>query len=68
MDSHAEVITLNKALKANPNASIDNFVINVIRTVQSKTKPAEMMYPGCSHCAYLTDEFKIITEVLKNVK
>ena len=38
--SHCEVIALNKALKANFNASIDNFVIYVIRTDQSKTKPA----------------------------
>ncbi|MER2028197.1 MAG: T7SS effector LXG polymorphic toxin [Solibacillus sp.] len=66
--SHAEVIALNKALKANPNASLDNFVINVIRTGQNKTKPAGMMFPRCSHCAYLTDEFEIITEVSKNVK
>ncbi|MFP9131276.1 YwqJ-related putative deaminase [Niallia sp. BSM11] len=66
--SHAEVIALNEALKANPNASLDNFVINVIRTGQSRTKPAEMMSPRCPHCAFLTDEFEIITEVSKNVK
>lgn len=66
--SHAEVIALNKALKANPNGSLDNFVINVIRTGQSRTKPAGMMFPRCPHCAYLTDEFEIITEVSKNVK
>lgn len=66
--SHAEVIALNDALKANPNASLDNFVINVIRTGHSRTKPAGMMFPRCPHCAYLTDEFEIITEVYKNVK
>ncbi|MBE5088464.1 hypothetical protein IGI03_10495 [Bacillus thuringiensis] len=66
--SHAEVIALNKALKANPSAGLDNFVINVIRTGQNRTKPAGMMFLRCPHCAYLTDEFEIITEVSKNVK
>jgi hypothetical protein len=66
--SHAEVIALNKALNANPNVSLDNFVLNVIRTGQSRTKPAGMMFPRCPHCAYLTGEFEIITEVSKNVK
>ncbi|WEZ07864.1 YwqJ-related putative deaminase [Priestia flexa] len=67
-DTHAEVIALNKALKENPQADLDNFVINVIRTGQNRTKPAGMMFPRCPHCAYLTDEFEIITEVSKNVK
>ncbi len=66
--SHAEVIALNKALKANPSAGLDNFVINVIHTGQNRTKPAGMMFLRCPHCAYLTDEFEIITEVSKNVK
>ncbi|KSU82178.1 hypothetical protein AS030_17655 [Fictibacillus enclensis] len=66
--SHAEVIALNKALRANPNADLDNFVVNVIRTGQSRIKPAGMMFPRCPHCAYLTDGSEIITEVSKNVK
>ncbi|SFC55612.1 Pre-toxin TG [Bacillus sp. OV322] len=66
--SHAEVIALNKALQANPSAGLDNFVINVIRTGQNRTKSAGMMFLRCPHCAYLTDEFEIITEVSKNVK
>ncbi|MEC2497100.1 YwqJ-related putative deaminase, partial [Bacillus cereus] len=49
--SHAEVIALNKALKANPSAGLDNFVINVIRTGQNRTKPAGMMFLRCPHCA-----------------
>lgn len=65
--SHTEVIALNKALKANPNANMDNFVVNVIRTGQNKNRPAGMMFPRCLHCAYLTDEFEIIAEV-KNAK
>ncbi|WP_026908820.1 hypothetical protein [Paucisalibacillus globulus] len=47
--THAEVIALNKALKANPNACIDDFVINVIRTGQNKNKPAVMMLLRCPH-------------------
>ncbi|WLP61463.1 T7SS effector LXG polymorphic toxin [Bacillus pumilus] len=66
--SHAEVIALNNALKANPGASLDNFILNVVRTGQSRVKPAGMMFPRCPHCAYLTDGSKIITEVPKNVK
>ncbi|WP_010677570.1 YwqJ-related putative deaminase [Bacillus timonensis] len=66
--SHAEVIALNDALKANPNASLDNFIVNVIRTGQSRVKPAGLMFPRCPHCAYLTDGFEFITEVPKNEK
>jgi hypothetical protein len=66
--SHAEVIALNEALKANPNASLDNFVVHVIRTGQNKTKPAGMMFIRCPHCAYLTDGFEFISEVPKNVE
>lgn len=66
--SHAEVIALNEALNTNPNSSLDNLVINVIRTGQNRKKPAGMMFPICPHCAYLTDGYKIITEVSKNVK
>ena len=66
--SHAEVIALNAALKANPNANFNNFTVNVIRTGQSKIKPAGTMFPRCPHCAYLTDGFEFITEVPKNVK
>ncbi|MFJ7678588.1 YwqJ-related putative deaminase [Peribacillus sp. NPDC097198] len=66
--SHAEVIALNAALKANPNANLNNFTVNVIRTGQSKIKPAGTMFPRCPHCAYLTDGFEFITEVPKNVK
>ena len=66
--SHAEVIALNDALKANPNAKLDNFIVNVIRTGQNNTKPAGMMFPRCPHCAFLTDEFEFITEVSKNVE
>ena len=63
--SHAEVIALNKALKANPNASLNDLIVNVIRTGQSKTKSGGMMFPRCPHCAYLTDGFEFITEVQK---
>ena len=63
--SHAEVIALNKALEANPNASLNDLIVNVIRTGQSKTKPGGMMFPRCPHCAYLTDGFEFITEVSK---
>ena len=66
--SHAEIIALNDALKASPNSSLDDFMVNVIRTGQNKTKPAGLMFPRCPHCAYLTNEFEFITEVPKNVK
>ncbi|WP_242274643.1 YwqJ-related putative deaminase [Bacillus cereus group sp. BfR-BA-01310] len=59
---------MNEALKANPNASLDNFVVHVIRTGQNKTKPAGMMFIRCPHCAYLTDGFEFISEVPKNVE
>src|SRR5690625_4162260 len=47
--SHAEVIALNKALNATPKVNPNNFVINVIRTGQNRTKPAGMMFPRCPH-------------------
>ncbi|MGE7090721.1 YwqJ-related putative deaminase [Lysinibacillus sp. NPDC048646] len=64
--SHAEVDAVNKALLANPNASIDDVLVNVIRTGQNKTKPSGMMFNRCPHCAYMLDGFEMISEVPKN--
>ncbi|WP_260451090.1 YwqJ-related putative deaminase [Listeria booriae] len=66
--SHAEVIALNKALLAHPNAKMDDFMINVIRTGTNRKKPLGMMFPRCPHCLYLTDGFKTISEVEKGAK
>ncbi|MBC1371373.1 hypothetical protein HB847_03250 [Listeria booriae] len=66
--SHAEVLALNKALQANPTASIEDFMVNVIRTGQAKTKPLGMMFDRCPHCAYLTEGFKFISEGIKIAK
>ena len=61
--SHAEIIALNDALKANLNATPNDFIVNVIRTGQNRTKPAGMMFPTCPHCSYLTEGFEFISEV-----
>ncbi len=60
--SHAEVYAANKALLANPNASIDNLIIYVIKP-GSATKPVtNVPFPTCPHCNYILKGFNIISD------
>ena len=67
--SHAEVYAVNEALKANPTASMDDLMINVIHTNKGKSYINKMPYAGgemfvrCPHCQYILDGFDMISEV-----
>ena len=67
--SHAEVYAVNEALKANPTASMDDLMINVIHTNKGKSYINKMPYAGgemfvrCPHCQYMLDGFDMISEV-----
>jgi hypothetical protein len=69
--SHAEVYAVNEALKANPNATMDDLLVNVIHTDKSKSYINKMPYAGgemfvrCPHCQYMLDGFNMISEVRK---
>ncbi|MGT2717648.1 YwqJ-related putative deaminase [Streptococcus oricebi] len=58
--SHAEIYAVNEALKANPNASIDDLLVNVIRTGQNKNYPLGLPFKRCPHCAYILDGFHMV--------
>lgn len=67
--SHAEVYAVNEALKANPTASMDDLMINVIHTNKGKSYINKIPYAGgemfvrCPHCQYMLDGFDMISEV-----
>lgn len=69
--SHAEVYAVNEALKANPNATMDDLLVNVIHTNKGKSYINKMPYAGgemfvrCRHCQYMLDGFNMISEVGK---
>ncbi|KXT83685.1 YeeF [Streptococcus sp. DD11] len=69
--SHAEVYAVNEALKANPNATMDDLLVNVIHTDKGKSYINKMPYAGgemfvrCPHCQYMLDGFNMISEVGK---
>lgn len=69
--SHAEVYAVNEALKANPNATMDDLLVNVIHADKGKSYINKMPYAGgemfvrCRHCQYMLDGFNMISEVGK---
>lgn len=69
--SHAEVYAVNEALKDNPNATMDDLLVNVIHTNKGKSYINKMPYAGgemfvrCRHCQYMLDGFNMISEVGK---
>lgn len=52
--SHAEILALNEALKADPLASIDDFLIYVMHGGQ---KLYEISFERCPHCQWITQLF-----------
>ncbi|WP_237566584.1 YwqJ-related putative deaminase [Paenibacillus sp. EZ-K15] len=58
-------MAVNEALKKNPNARIEDIVVNVIRTGVNKKKSGGTMFKCCPHCAYILEGFEIISEVPK---
>ena len=52
----------NMALLANPQATLDDLLVYVIHT--GKIKPMGTMFPTCPHCAYILENFNILSNLL----
>lgn len=65
--SHAEVNALNEALLAQEGASIDDFMIHVIRTkgLGPNIPEVGIPMPRCPHCEFITNGANYFPEVLK---
>ncbi|WP_228469524.1 YwqJ-related putative deaminase [Paenibacillus sp. JNUCC31] len=61
--SHAEVYAANEALLANPNSSIKDLIIYVIRP-GGATKPVmDIPFKTCPHCNYILKGFNVISDL-----
>lgn len=59
--SHAEIYAVNKALLDNPNATMNDILVYVNRTLGTSKPVTEIPFETCPHCRYILNGFKIIS-------
>ncbi|NFS28747.1 hypothetical protein FDF12_14995 [Clostridium botulinum] len=59
--SHAEVYAANKALLDDPNATLDDLLVYVNRTLGTSKPVTEIPFKTCPHCEYILDGFHILS-------
>ncbi|ANY70478.1 hypothetical protein BBD42_01080 [Paenibacillus sp. BIHB 4019] len=61
--SHAEVYAANKALLDNPNASIEDILIYVIKPGGSTKPVTDIPFHTCPHCNYILQGFPVLSDL-----
>ena len=59
--SHAEIYAVNKALLDDPNATVDDLLVYVNRTLGTSKPVTEISFETCPHCEYILDGFHILS-------